>query len=53
VQQKYLRVSAEFLIGLDIESTDLGAGVAEVSLDTWKIALAERYYPESAIGKPR
>jgi uncharacterized protein YydD (DUF2326 family) len=51
VREKYLRVTGEFLKGLDIESADLGEGVVEISLESWKGALAERYYPEAALGK--
>jgi uncharacterized protein YydD (DUF2326 family) len=49
-REKHVRVTSAFLEGVEIECTDLGAGVAEISLEDWKAILAERYYPESAIG---
>jgi uncharacterized protein YydD (DUF2326 family) len=53
VREKYVRVTSKFLNGLEIESADLGAGLAEISLEDWKIALAERYYPEAAVEKSK
>jgi uncharacterized protein YydD (DUF2326 family) len=51
VREKYIRVTAEFLKGLDIESTDVSPGIFEISLDAWKVALSARYYPDSEIEK--
>ncbi|WP_172789015.1 MULTISPECIES: DUF2326 domain-containing protein [Bradyrhizobium] len=51
VREKHVRVTSNFLVGLDIETVDVGSGVSEISLDAWKVALAERYYPEAAVGE--
>jgi uncharacterized protein YydD (DUF2326 family) len=53
VREKNIRVSADFLQGLTLDTVDLGEGFVEVSLDAWKVVLAERYYPEAAIGENR
>jgi uncharacterized protein YydD (DUF2326 family) len=50
-REKHIRVTSGFLEGLEIERADLGADVAEISLEDWKAVLAERYYPESAVGQ--
>jgi uncharacterized protein YydD (DUF2326 family) len=49
VREKYVRVTSEFLKGLDIESTDIGRGIVEISLESWKAALSARFYPESEV----
>jgi uncharacterized protein YydD (DUF2326 family) len=49
IREKHVRVTREFLEGIEIESSDLGAGFAEISLEDWKAVLAARFYSESAI----
>jgi uncharacterized protein YydD (DUF2326 family) len=50
IREKYVRITANFLEGIDVERTDIEADLAELSLDVWKSVLAERYYPDAAIG---
>jgi uncharacterized protein YydD (DUF2326 family) len=52
-KDKTVRITSEFLKGLELEDVDLENGDAEISLDAWKIVLSKRYYPEAAVGEKK
>ncbi|MFA7000445.1 MAG: DUF2326 domain-containing protein [Candidatus Paceibacterota bacterium] len=52
-RDKHVHISSDFLNELDIDSKSKGDGFSEIALDDWKDALAERFYPETTIGKKR
>jgi uncharacterized protein YydD (DUF2326 family) len=46
---KHVRVSKNFIDGLDIETSEEVDESAQISIDDWKFALSKRFYPEAIV----